>query len=69
VGGPDGLKDDRRTVLPEYGLEGLGVADVDRDGYLDLIGVCPTATPEGEPPRLVIWHGGPDGFDVRRRTS
>jgi len=67
-GGVDGLKDDRRTVLQEYGLMGLNVADVDRDGYLDLIGSCPVRTPEGDPPRLVIWHGGPDGFDIRRRS-
>jgi len=67
-GGPDGLKDDRRTVVQEYGMMGINVADVDRDGYLDLIAACPVATPEGEPPRLVIWHGGPDGFDVKRRT-
>jgi hypothetical protein len=68
-GGPDGLKDDRRTVVQEYGMVGLTVADVDRDGYLDLIGTCMAATPEGEPPRLVIWHGGPNGFDVKRRTA
>jgi hypothetical protein len=66
-GGKDGLKDDRRTVVQEYGLMGLNVADVDRDGYLDLVGSCPVRTPEGDPPRLVIWHGGRDGFDVRRR--
>jgi hypothetical protein len=67
-GGKDGLKDDRRTVVQEYGLMGLNVADVDRDGYLDLIGSCPVRTPEGDPPRLDIWHGGPDGFDVQRRS-
>jgi hypothetical protein len=66
-GGPDGLKDDRRTVVREFGLVGLSVADIDRDGYLDLIGTAMASNPQGEPPRLVIWHGGPHGFDPSRR--
>ncbi|MBL9205699.1 MAG: VCBS repeat-containing protein [Opitutaceae bacterium] len=67
-GGPDGLKDERRTVVSEYGLWGVSVADVDRDGWLDLIGNCNQPSPEGEPMRVVIWRGGPDGFPRSRRT-
>lgn len=68
-GGPDGLKDDRRAVVPEYALWGLNIADVDKDGYLDLVGNCNRASPEGEPPRVVIWRGGPRGFERSRRIS
>jgi hypothetical protein len=67
-GGPDGLKDDRRTVLREYGLWSVSIADVDRDGWLDLIGNCNKASPEGEPMRVAIWHGGPNGYSRARRT-
>lgn len=44
------------------------MADVDRDGYLDLVGTCNARSPEGEPLRVVIWHGGPKGFEKRRRV-
>ena len=68
-GGKDGLHDDRRTVVPEPGLFTLNVADLDRDGYLDLIGNCtPSPNKDGGPARVVIWHGGPTGFDAKRRV-
>lgn len=66
-GGPEGLDDSRRTVLPEFGLMNLGVADFDRDGYLDLLGGAVQASPAGEPPHLAIWYGGPNGFQRERR--
>ena len=67
-GGRDGLRDDRRTVVSEPGLFTLNVADLNRDGYLDLIGNCtPSPAPGGDPARVVIWHGGPNGFDRKSR--
>jgi len=66
-GDQDGLKDDRRTILREYALTSTNVADFDRDGYLDLLGTCNRPGLEAEPPRIVIWHGGPDGFTPERR--
>jgi len=68
-GGPDGLKNDRRTVLKEYGLWGINVADLDRDGYLDLIAAVYRASPEGDPEGVVVWHGGPRGFQRDRRVK
>ena len=67
-GGPDGLEDDRRTVVQEYAMTNTNVADMDRDGYLDLLGTCNKPSEDEEPPRLVIWHGGPDGFRRERRV-
>jgi hypothetical protein len=67
-GGPDGLQNERRTVVREYGLWGVSIADVDRDGWLDLVANCNKPSPEGEPPRVVVWHGGPQGFLRERRV-
>lgn len=68
-GGPDGILDDRRTIVQEYGVTASNVADLDRDGYLDLIGSCNKSSEKGEPIRIVIWHGGPEGFDPSRRLA
>jgi len=68
-GGKDGLADDRRTVVQEYGVLVTNVADLDRDGYLDLVGSCSRPSDKGEPVRVVIWHGGPDGFRADRRVA
>ena len=67
-GGSDGLKDDRRTVVPEFGLNGLSLGDLNRDGYLDLVGLCHVPTPEGDPARVVVWYGGAQGFSRQRRV-
>jgi len=67
-GSKEGLEDDRRSVVHEPGLFTLNVADLDRDGYLDLIGNCqPSPSKDGDPARVVIWHGGKAGFDPKRR--
>ena len=66
-GGSNGYGEDRRVVLsvqdPEYGGH---VADLDRDGYLDLI---IGAGEEGSAGRLgyVILYGGGNGFSPNRR--
>ena len=57
-GAADGLKDDRRTVLKEYGMLGNNVADFNRDGYLDIV----TSNTKGEEQGLVIRHGSAKGF-------
>jgi hypothetical protein len=67
-GGANGLTDNRRTVVSEYALWGLNIADLDRDGWLDLVGNCNRASPEGEPARVVIWYGGPQGYQRKRRV-
>ena len=67
-GGKDGLRDDRRTVVSEYGVYGTNVADLNRDGYLDIVTSCNLPNDEGEPKRLVIWHGSANGFVYTNRV-
>lgn len=69
-GGPKGLQHEkRRTVLHEHFLGTSSVADFNRDGYLDLV-LEPFAPAEpGQPDLLIIYYGGPDGFDRSRRTA
>lgn len=66
-GDENGLDDDRRTIVPEYAMTAGNVGDLDRDGYLDLVGSCNKALGD-EPQRVVIWHGGPGGFTRERRV-
>lgn len=69
-GGPEGLeKSTRRTVLHEHFLGTSSVADLDRDGWLDLI-LEPFA-PEhtGEKEKLILYYGGPDGYQQSRRVA
>jgi hypothetical protein len=68
-GGPDGLKDDRRTVLNEYGVWSFCIADVNRDGYLDLIARCDNILAPSATGGLVIWYGGPNGFSREHRQE
>lgn len=62
-GGPDGLeRATKRTVLHEHFLGTSSVADLNRDGWLDL--VLEPFGPEhaGEKEKLFIYYGGVDGY-------
>ena len=67
-GGPDGFSPERRTLLPvDYGLT-VRVADLNRDGYPDLIfgtraSVFRNAHHEGT---VTIFWGGPEGYSGSR---
>ena len=61
-GGPDGLSNARRSNVNEYGVFGLSLADINRDGFLDIVGSVGYASPDGEPIGVVIWHGSKEGF-------
>jgi hypothetical protein len=72
-GGPDGLRPDRYTVLKAQG-QPFGyvlVADLNRDGWLDLLAVPWTydTKPETMANSSVIFWGGPDGFSAERSTG
>src|SRR5690606_32212860 len=66
-GGPDGLQNDRRTILNEYGLYDISIADINKDGFLDLIGSVGYTSPDGLPPGFVVWRGSQEGFSAENR--
>ncbi len=72
--GADGFAADRRTALPTVGASDVEVADVDGDGWRDLVFANRydggSATDE-ESYRVDVWAylGGPDGFDPARRLA
>jgi len=35
--GPDGLREDRRTLLPANGVNAVGIRDLNNDGWLDMV--------------------------------
>lgn len=63
----------KKTGLPSYSGVGVEVADLDRDGYLDIVvsnALSLTKNKKGEPvPGSFIYWGGPEGWPVTDRTS
>ncbi len=63
----------RVTGLPNYGGIGVEVADLDRDGYLDVIvsnSDSQQKAPDGKPsPGSFIYWGGSGGWAVDKRTA
>jgi hypothetical protein len=58
LNGPDGFPDTPSIVLPSTKAHGIVCADLNRNGYLDLI-IGGYMNPE-----LLVYHGTTDGFDV-----
>ena len=61
----------RITGLPAYAGVGVETADLDRDGYLDIVIANSRLFPDGKglKPRSFIYWGGPDGWIVAERTE
>ncbi|MFW6598233.1 FG-GAP repeat domain-containing protein [Propionibacteriaceae bacterium Y2011] len=70
-GGPDGFSADRATVLPSGTTVSSRIADLDGDGWLDLV----VGGFKGDDPHddyrtfVYVYWGGPDGFANDRRTQ
>lgn len=70
-GGPDGFSAERATVLPSGSTVSTRVADLDGDGWLDLV----VGGFKGDDPRddyrsfVYVYWGGPDGYSNDRRTQ
>jgi len=58
-GGPSGYPYEPDVVLPTTRAHGVCCGDINHNGYLDLI-LGGFANPE-----LLVFHGGPDGFDTQ----
>lgn len=66
-GGKDGFTENRRQSLQTIGAWGANAADLNGDGWIDLL-VCNFQEHYSfEVPSFIYWNG-PDGFDVTRRT-
>ncbi len=65
--GPEGLREDRRTLLPALGVNALGLADLNGNGRLDLV-VCNYHAGHSRDIDSYIYWGQEDGtfsrFDV-----
>ncbi|MEJ1973107.1 MAG: VCBS repeat-containing protein [Lacunisphaera sp.] len=69
-GGKNGFDDSKaRTVLHETGILCTNVADLNRDGYLDLVAGQQFEPAPGVPQSVIIYYGGPDGFTPARRVA
>lgn len=69
-GGPDGLeRSTKRTVLHEHFLGTSSVADLNRDGWLDLVLEPFGAEHDGEKEKLFIYHGDATGFPESGRVE
>lgn len=69
-GGADGfrLEKEARTVLNEDYASTSNVADLNKDGYLDLV-IGFFDRPDLKPTELVIYYGSKEGFDLKDRKA
>ena len=63
-----GFDPTRRTVLREFSLGASKVADLNRDGYLDIV-LGAFQHNDGEPEVLVVYYGMIEGFRRERRVA
>lgn len=66
--GPTKFAFDRRQVLSEKHLGSINVADLNRDGYLDLVlGAFESADHPNT--QVIVYYGSADGYTSGRRTA
>ncbi len=66
-GSKDGFDWNRRTTLAEFDIGSSAVADLNRDGYLDVV-LGAFDTPRKRD-RLMIYWGSAEGYSKQRRTA
>ncbi|HEV2294453.1 MAG TPA: VCBS repeat-containing protein [Tepidisphaeraceae bacterium] len=67
-GAKSGFALDRRTVLKEDLIWSTNVADLNRDGYLDII-ACQESKGPHKAAHVYLYYGGADGFNDERRVA
>jgi hypothetical protein len=68
-GGRDGFSPARRSALMGKGTRGVSVADLDKNGWLDVICLNTNANPRDKNPDAYIYWGEPGGFVTTERTQ
>ena len=70
-GGPDGFSKDRMTELLSDGVASANAADLDGDGYLDLIlaGHQSLSKNSRYESYITVYWGGPDGYKENRKMQ
>ncbi len=69
-GGPKGFDEvNARTVLHETGILCTNVADLNRDGYLDIVAGQQFEPAPGVPQSVIIYYGSANGFSPAQRVA
>jgi hypothetical protein len=67
--GPDGLREDRRTLLPAEAINSISIADFNNDGHLDLfIGSYHDGRKRRDIDSYIYWNQGGRGFSASNFT-
>ena len=66
--GPDGLREDRRTLLPGKAINSMAIADFNNDGRLDLFMASYHDGRERDLDSYIYWNREGRGFSARDRT-
>ena len=66
--GPDGLREDNRTLLPANGVDSVAVGDFDNDGLLDLFVPAYSDGKNRDLDSLIYWNRPGRGFSAADRT-
>jgi hypothetical protein len=68
-GSSEGIELEGRTNLTESYLGSSTIADINKDGYLDMVLGQFTESNENPESHVIIYYGGKDGFDRSRRVT
>lgn len=66
--GADGLREDRRTLLPGNGIDSVAVGDFNNDGLLDLFVPSYSDSKNRDLDSLIYWNTHEQGFSAANRT-
>lgn len=66
--GPEGLREDNRTLLPAKAINSMAVADFNNDGQLDLFICSYHDVTERDIDSYIYWNRGEQGFSAADRT-
>ena len=67
-GGSKGFSEERRSALMGTGSAGVSIADLDRDGHIDVVLANAPLAADQEKGAFIYW-GGPSGFVTAERSE